>query len=75
LVNSSGVVVERYAYDPYGAVTVLDAGWNLRSGGSSYAWRYLHQGGRFDVTTGLDNFRNRDYSPTLVALATNNARN
>src|SRR5260370_33148185 len=39
LVNNSGTVVERYAYDPYGAVTVYDASLNVRSGGSNYAWR------------------------------------
>jgi RHS repeat-associated protein len=32
---------------------------------SAYAWNYLHQGGRFDSATGLYNFRERDYSPTL----------
>jgi RHS repeat-associated protein len=30
-----------------------------------FAWIYLHQGGRFDNTSGLYYFRNRDYSPTL----------
>jgi len=28
-------------------------------------WIYRWQGGRYDLTTGLYNFRNRDYSPTL----------
>jgi RHS repeat-associated protein len=65
LLNNSGQVVERYVYDPYGAVTVLDANWNVRSGGSQYAWRYLFQGGRQDPATGYVNFRNRDYSPSL----------
>jgi RHS repeat-associated protein len=64
LVNDKGILVERYVYDPYGAVTVLDANWNPKSLGG-YDWRHLHQGGRFDVTTGLYHFRNRDYSPTL----------
>jgi RHS repeat-associated protein len=64
LVNPSGQVVERYVYDPYGAVTVLSAGWATESG-SQYAWRYLFQGGRFDWGTGYYNFRHRDYSPGL----------
>src|SRR5207244_3840005 len=64
LINTSGNVQERYIYDPYGAVTVLDPSWNLRSG-SSFAWVYLHQGGRYDSNSGLYNFRNRTYSPTL----------
>src|SRR5262249_9000722 len=50
--------------DPYGAVTYLDANWNVR-GSSSFAWIYLHQGGRLDTATGLYGFRHRDYSPTL----------
>ena len=44
---------------------MLDAEWNVRSGGSAYDWLYLHQGGRYDVTGGLYHFRHRDYSPTL----------
>ena len=45
-------------------MTVLDENWNVQSGGSAYNWNYLHQGGRFDVTSGLYHFRHRDYSPT-----------
>jgi RHS repeat-associated protein len=65
LLDDSGEVVERYIYDPFGQATVLDANWNVRSGGSAYDWLYLHQGGRYDVTSGLYHFRFRDYSPTL----------
>jgi hypothetical protein len=50
LFDNSGNVVERYVYDPFGSVTVLDADWTERSGGSEYAWHYLHQGGRFGST-------------------------
>ncbi len=75
LVGQSGgtwQVVERYLYDPYGRPTdatgaqtgASDASWNFR-GASQYGWVYLHQGGRYDTTTGLYNFRERDYSPTL----------
>jgi RHS repeat-associated protein len=64
LVDTSGNVVERYAYDAYGKVSVLDGSWNPRSS-SSYDNRYLFQGGRYDTQSGLYNFRNRDLSPTL----------
>jgi RHS repeat-associated protein len=64
LLDNSGNVVERYVYDPFGSVTVLDADWNVLAA-SAFAWVYLHQGGRFDTTSGLYYFRNRDYSPTL----------
>jgi RHS repeat-associated protein len=64
LLNTSGGVVERYIYDPYGKVTFLSPTWgNLSS--SAYAWVYLHQGGRLDTTSQLYYFRNRDYSSTL----------
>jgi RHS repeat-associated protein len=65
LIDNSGTVVERYVYDPFGSVTVLDAEWNERSSGSEYDWLYLHQGGRYDITSGLYHFRYRDYSPSL----------
>jgi RHS repeat-associated protein len=64
LVDTSGTVQERYQYDPYGAVTILTGAWGAR-GSSSYAFTNFFQGARFDSTTGLDNFRNREYSPTL----------
>src|SRR5262249_39380763 len=66
LVDENGNVVERYVYDPYAAVTVRapDPDWTAL-GGSAYAWVYLHQGGRFDAASGLYDFRNREYSPTL----------
>jgi RHS repeat-associated protein len=64
LVNTSGTVVERYAYDPYGVATVMNASW-VTLGGSAYSWVHLHQGGRFDSVSGLYDFRNRQYSPTL----------
>jgi RHS repeat-associated protein len=64
LFDNSGNVVERYVYDPFGQVTVLDANWSERAG-SAFGWLYLHQGGRLDATSGLYHFRHRDYSPTL----------
>jgi RHS repeat-associated protein len=64
VVDASGNVAERYVYDPYGGATVLAPDWSSR-GTSLFGWIYLHQGGRFDTTSGLYYFRNRDYSPTL----------
>lgn len=64
LVNTSGIVVERYAYDPYGIATVMNASWTV-IGSSAYSWDYLRQGGRLDRVAGLYSFRNRDYSATL----------
>ncbi len=61
--DNAGNVVERYAYDPFGQATALDAGWNTLAA-SAVGWLYLHQGGRFDTTSELYHFRFRDYSPT-----------
>jgi RHS repeat-associated protein len=71
VINSAGAVQERYIEDPYGQPSYLTAGWQpqggplCQAGVSCVKWVYLHQGGRYDPTTGLFNFRNRDYSPTL----------
>jgi RHS repeat-associated protein len=65
IVDTSASVKERYIYDPYGKPTFVSADWSTTSASSSFAWVYLHQGGRYDTGTGLYNFRNRDYSPSL----------
>src|ERR1700687_5165212 len=44
--------------------SLLAANWTTR-GTSNYGWVVFHQGGRFDLVTGLFAFRNRDFSPTL----------
>ncbi|VTR94318.1 rhs repeat-associated core domain-containing protein : RHS repeat-associated core domain protein OS=Singulisphaera acidiphila (strain ATCC BAA-1392 / DSM 18658 / VKM B-2454 / MOB10) GN=Sinac_0291 PE=4 SV=1: RHS_repeat: RHS_repeat [Gemmata massiliana] len=65
LVNSSGTVVERYTYDPFGVRTVYDANWAVRAGGSTYGFVQGFQGMTFDATAGLSHQRMRWYSPTL----------
>jgi RHS repeat-associated protein len=65
LVDTSGNVVERYLYDPYGAVTILAPDWSVR-GISSYAATYLYQDKRFDGAVGLYDSRWRVYSPSLA---------
>jgi RHS repeat-associated protein len=65
LINTSGVVQERYLYDPYGSVTVTDANYVQRSGNqSSFGWQFLFQAGRLDAVTGWYAFRNRDLIPS-----------
>jgi RHS repeat-associated protein len=63
LVNTSGAVVERYTYDPFGTATVRDGSWTVTT--TAYVWQYLHQGGRLNAESGLYSFRYREYSPTL----------
>src|SRR5262249_23191073 len=64
LVNSSGSVVERDVYDPYGKVTFLNASWGTLTG-SAYAWIYLFQGTRLDQTSNLFGDREREESSSL----------
>lgn len=59
LVNASGSVLQRYAYDPYGSATILNAGMTAVVS-DGYFWVYSFQGGRYDSVTGKINFRNRD---------------
>ena len=69
LTDASGNVIERYVYDPYGTVTVLNANGTVKGSGaianSGYGVTYLFQGGRIDATTGMYHFGARDYSPTF----------
>ncbi len=65
LVDTSGNVVERYAYDPYGAVTVLNPDFSVR-GSSAYAMPYLWQGERYDAVVKLYQLGGRVESPALM---------
>jgi RHS repeat-associated protein len=64
LVDTSGALVERFAYDAFGVFAVLTPAWGSRAS-SSYAWTYLHQGGRWDGDGGIYYFRHRGYGPTI----------
>ncbi len=66
LVDTSGNVVERYDYSPYGAVTVLNPDFSVR-GTSNYNVPNLWQGMRYDATVGLYfTPSSRVVSPTLM---------
>ena len=69
LVNTSGSVVERDTYSPFGVVTFRDASGAI-IGASAKDWLFLHQGGQTDSIGNYD-FRNRVYSPTLGRWLTN----
>ena len=73
LTDATGAVVERYVYDPYGAVTVQNPDGSVRGDGtaasSGYGWVYLHQGQRLDVPVGTYDFRNRVYIVNLGRFA------
>jgi YD repeat-containing protein len=67
LIDGTGGVVERYAYDPFGSVSIYDVNYVARSGGSNYGVTYLFRAGRQDVVTGDYTFggAGQSYSPTL----------
>jgi len=62
---SSGSVVERVVYDPYGKPKFYDNSWANPSDTSAYANDILYCGYRFDPETGLYHVRYRYYHPTL----------
>jgi RHS repeat-associated protein len=65
LLDTSGNVVERFTYTPFGVQTVYDANWSVRGGGSAYSFTHGFQGMAFDSVAGLNPQRYRWYSPTL----------
>jgi len=66
LIDTSGAVVERYRYDPYGAVTVLDPNYTDDEGNASDVDNeILYAGYRHDPETGLFHVRRRPYHPTV----------
>lgn len=66
LSNSAGTVVERYAYDSHGRVTVFDgSGVAVPGNESQLANHYLYTGRRWDRDSELYYFRARYFSPEL----------
>jgi len=64
LVNTSGTVLERYAYTPYGKPSFFDANWQPRSA-SAYDNSILYCGYFYDSETGLYHVRYRYLHPML----------
>jgi RHS repeat-associated protein len=64
VLNTSGVVQERYAYSAFGVRRIMAADFSPRST-SSYAWDFGFQGQFRDVETGWYNYGYRFYVPEL----------
>src|SRR6056297_2048902 len=62
LTAATGTIAERYAYEAYGKVTVLDGGGTVL-GGSAYGNRYTYTGREWDGELGLYHYRARMYDP------------
>ena len=74
LVNTSGTVLERYAYTPYGKVTVLNADWSPDADNKSdYDNSILYCGYYYDWETGLYHVRYRYLHHLLSWLSRNPA--
>ncbi len=65
LTSSTGAVVERYGYEPYGKLTILAADGSTVRASSSYANSYTYTGRRWDAELKLYYFRARYYDPGL----------
>ncbi len=64
--DNTGAVKERYAYTPYGEVSILDADFSADSDGKSdISNEHLYTGRRLDPETGLQLNRNRFYAAGL----------
>ncbi|MBZ0150687.1 MAG: RHS repeat-associated core domain-containing protein, partial [Planctomycetes bacterium] len=70
LVNTSGVVVEQYEYDPYGRVSVYVGSSTHPVASSAYGLPFLWKSIRLDEITGLLQMRNRYYSTELGRFLT-----
>ena len=55
LANTSGNVVERYSYDAFGTVQIMDAAFAVRSS-SAYDWEFLYHGEFRDKESELYNY-------------------
>jgi RHS repeat-associated protein len=65
LVSTSGTVVERYMYSPYGQPEIYDGSWTAVSWANSKKNEILYCGYRWDPETGMYQVRNREYHPTM----------
>jgi len=64
IADTSGSVVERYLFDPYGNRTIMNTSWNVLSA-SAYDWGIGFQGLMLDEESELVYVRNRYLQPGL----------
>lgn len=64
IINTSGVVQERFNYTAYGKPEFLDSSFNSQSA-SAFDWEKLYCGYRWETLTELYHIRNRDYHYSL----------
>ena len=64
IVSAAGAVQERYGYDAFGPVQIMEPDFDPR-GTSSYSWDWLFHGEFIDAESGLYNYGYRYYHPQL----------
>jgi RHS repeat-associated protein len=63
IIDVSGFVAERYAYVPFGQVSVYESGWSPQAG-SIFTWDVFYQGLTYEAVVGLYDIDARFYSPS-----------
>jgi len=74
LVSTSGTVVERYLYSPYGQPEIYNDSWTAVAWANSKKNEILYCGYRWDPETGMYQVRNREYHPTVGRWVTRDPR-
>ena len=70
IVNSSGIVQERFSYTAYGTATALNANFTSYSGSTNFHWTTLFAGRDVDAATRLYYNNARWYNPSLGEFTT-----
>jgi len=68
LADTSGVVQERFVYDPYGSDVVLNGSWGSTT--DTYAWTCRFTGRQYDSESRLYSNRSRTYLPHVGTFST-----
>jgi RHS repeat-associated protein len=69
-INTSGAVVERYDYTPYGQPFILEPNFSADPDGTDIGNGYLYTGRYYDRAPGLYHYRHRTYDPAVGTFLT-----
>jgi RHS repeat-associated protein len=69
-INTSGAVVERYDYTPYGEPFILEPNFSADPDGTDIGNGYLYTGRYYDRAIGLYHYRHRTYDPVVGTFLT-----
>ncbi|MBY0589562.1 RHS repeat-associated core domain-containing protein [bacterium] len=69
-IDTSGAVVERYDYTPYGQPFILEPNFSADPDGTDIGNGYLYTGRYYDRVLGLYHYRHRTYDPAVGTFLT-----